>query len=372
MAARVLCVDDEREFVDALVERLALRGYLAQACYDGETALERVAEEPYDVLVLDVMLPGRSGLDLLEDFLAARPEMQVLLLTGQGSVESAVTGMKGGAADYLLKPVDIAALDKAIRTALARKSGLEQSRRMLETAKLASLGVLARGVAHEINNPVNVMVTTAGWIRELLEDEGAACCGSAGELMKSAELIHRQGLRCKEITLKLLKYCGALDTRKRDVDLGEAVRTVVLGLGEKAEQLGVRVFVDIRADLPRLRIAPAEIEEILGVLLDNALDAEEARGGEVRLRLYAEEDHVCLEVEDHGVGIAEENQSRIFDPFYSTKDPGRGTGLGLSICQRIVMDLRGEISVRSHPGEGATFLVRLPLPGASGGKPAVA
>ncbi len=361
MAARVLCVDDEQGFVDALAERLGLRGYHAQACLDGEAALARVRAEPFDVVVLDVQMPGRTGLELIEDLQAARPQMQILLLTGQGSVESAVTGMKLGAADYLQKPVDMAALDRAIRHALSRKAGLEQSRRMMETARLAGLGVLARGVAHEINNPVNVMVNNAGWIMELIEDEPPGGCASAGEILTSARRIHDHGLRCKNITLGLLKFCGALDTRKRDVAPAEALARVAEGLADKAARLGAVLRLEAEPGLPPVRISPAEIEEIFSVLLDNALDAVEAQGGEVVVRLGREGEMLRIEVEDAGVGIAEENLGRIFDPFFSTKDPGKGAGLGLAICRRIVDDLAGSIHVSSAPGRGSVFRALLPL-----------
>lgn len=361
MAARVLCVDDEQGFVDALVERLGLRGYRAQACYDGESALERVRDEPFDVLILDVLMPGRTGLDLIEEFQAARPEMQILLLTGQGSVESAVTGMKLGAADYLQKPVDISALDRAIRHALSRKAGLEQSRRMMETARLASLGSLARGVAHEINNPVNIMVNNAGWIMELLEDQQPGACRDAHEIMTSARRIHDHGLRCKNITLGLLKYCGALDTRKRDVAPAEALAGVLERLAAKVEKTGAAVHADIPEGLSMVHISPAEIDEILFALVDNALDAVEGGGGEVRIRLGQGAGRLRVEVSDSGVGISEENVARVFDPFFSTKDPGKGTGLGLAICRRIVDDLGGSIDVASEPGKGSVFSVSLPL-----------
>lgn len=381
MAARVLCVDDEQGFVDALAERLRLRGYRADACYDGESALARVREEPFDVLVLDVLMPGRTGLEVIEELAAARPGLQIILLTGQGSVESAVAGMKLGAADYLQKPVDIADLDRALRQALARSSGLAQSRRMMETARLAGLGSLARGVAHEINNPVNIMINNAGWILELLEDEQPGGCAAAEEIKTSAGRIHAHGLRCKQITLGLLKFCGALDTRKRDVDPVEALARAVAALSDKAARLGVTVLVDVEPGLPALRISPAEIDEIFGVLLDNALDAMDGgasqeslgagephgapapRGGEARVRLSREGDALRIEVADQGGGIAEDVLPRIFDPFFSTKDPGKGTGLGLAICRRIIDSLGGSIEAALTSPSGSVFRVLLPFGG---------
>ena len=140
---------------------------------------------------------------------------------------------------------------------------------------------------------------------EVITQPGA--CKDAEEIMTSARHIHDHGLRCKNITLGLLKFCGVLDTRKRDVKPGEALQGALERLSEKAGRLGVAIRPDIVDDLPTVRMSPAEIDEVLYVLLDNALDAMEARGGEILVRMGREGESLRIEVEDFGVGISSYN-----------------------------------------------------------------
>lgn len=389
MPPRVLLVDDERDFVDALAARLDLRGMEVLVAYDGDQALARLEEQDVDVAVLDVQLPGKSGLDLIAEVRAARPLTQVVMLTGRSSLSTAVDGMKRGALDYLVKPVDIEVLEAAIRAAAERRSSQTESRRMIEAGRLLMLGHLARGVAHEISNPVNNMVTAAEWILDLLDDLDPAACADKDELTSSAAVVRDNGMRCKDIVLRLLTFCGAGDPRARDVSLAALLGEILERRAERVRSLGVAVDLDLAPDLPPVHAPVAELDEALSALVENALDAMDPAGGQTcvcadelagelpvagasppgrkdkprRLRITgrAGEAGLGLEVADTGRGMAPEVLPNIFAPFYSTKESGQGVGLGLAIAQRVFHSLGGDITATSAPGEGATFTVRLPV-----------
>jgi signal transduction histidine kinase len=399
MPPRVLLVDDERDFVDALAARLGLRGMEVLVAYDGDQALSLLAAQDVDVAVLDIQLPGASGLDLMDGVRAARPLAQVILLTGRSSLSTVVDGMKKGALDYLVKPVDIEVLERALRAAAERRASQTESRRMIEAGRLLMLGHLARGVAHEISNPVNNMVTAAEWMLDLLEEADAAACKDKDELAASAAVVRANGMRCKDIVLRLLTYCGAGDPRARDLDLTKLLGDILERRAERARKLGAAMELDCAADLPPVHAPVAELDEALSALADNALDALDpacapdrpespavpdhacpadlaaaaastvpaslhpprAAGGRLRITVRTGDAGLGIEVADTGRGMAPEVLPHIFTPFYSTKETGQGVGLGLAIAQRVVHSLGGEITATSAPGEGSTFTVRLPM-----------
>ena len=377
MPPRVLLVDDERDFVDALAARLGLRGMEVLVAYDGDQALARLAEQDADVAVLDIQLPGKSGLELISEVRGARPLTQVVLLTGRSSLSTAVEGMKQGALDYLVKPVEIDVLEGAIRSAAERRTAQNESRRMIEAGRLLMLGHLARGVAHEISNPVNNMVTAAEWMLDLLGELDPAACPDKDELASSAAVVRDNGMRCKDIVLRLLTYCGAGDPRARDLDLAALMADILSRRTDRIKKLGVQVELDCAPDLPPVHAPAAELDEALSALIDNALDAmdpaeapadraeAEAAAGNprraLRITARAGAGGLGLEVADTGRGMAPEVLPHIFAPFYSTKETGQGVGLGLAIAQRVIHSLGGDIAATSCPGEGSTFTVRLPV-----------
>jgi signal transduction histidine kinase len=352
MPERVLLVDDEVDFADLLAERLTARGLSVLVAHDGEEALRVLAGESgdaasgpgeVDVAVLDVNLPGKSGLDVLREIKAERPHVEAIMLTGATEVGTAVTGMKLGAVDYLLKPVDVEVLVAAIRQAGARRAEKMAGLRMIETVKLAAVGSLAEGVAHEINNPVNIMFHEAGWMEDLLHDADIPDAKLLGELHTSITRI---------------------DPRPQKIRPDKLAAAAAKAVRGRAKSLSVHVTTDFSRDIPELFVPPAHLEQVFSHLMDNALDAMDGaseREKVLALKGWREGETVVFTVSDSGIGIAAANMSRIFDPFFSTKEVGKGSGLGLSICRGILTALGGDIHVESQLGEGTTVTVTLPL-----------
>ncbi|SFM63991.1 sensor histidine kinase [Thermodesulforhabdus norvegica] len=240
------------------------------------------------------------------------------------------------------------------------------SEQVIQTGKLASLGELAAGVAHEINNPVAIMVEEAGWIEDLLP-EIEAVAKSAGredlvaEIANTVRQIKTQGARCKDITQKLLSFARGSDARVQEVNVNDVVEDVVGVVSQKARYDRVNLKVECADAIKPVLASPSELQQVLLNLINNALDAMDTRGGELTLRTSQENGWVVITVADTGPGIPESILPRIFDPFFTTKPVGKGTGLGLSICYGIVKRLGGEITVDSVVGQGTTFGVYLPV-----------
>ncbi len=231
---------------------------------------------------------------------------------------------------------------------------------IIQTGKLASVGELAAGIAHEINNPVAIMVEEAGWIEDLLEEEEETQIKNIGEFKRSLTQIRAQGHRCKEITQKLLSFARKTDSRIQEVQLNDVIEEVVAISAQRAKYSNVTLNVDLQA-LPYINVSQTEMQQVILNLINNALDAMEKKGGVLNISSRLSGGHIVMEFADNGPGIPKANLGRIFDPFFTTKPVGKGTGLGLSICYGIIKTLGGEISVQSAVDVGTTFIVKIPI-----------
>ncbi|MDQ7783288.1 MAG: ATP-binding protein [Desulfomonilaceae bacterium] len=246
------------------------------------------------------------------------------------------------------------------RIALADRQKELMNDQVIHAGKLASIGELAAGIAHEINNPLAIMMEEAGWMEDLLEDEEAKGLPPLDELTRSIEQIKKQGRRCKETTQKLLSFARRTDLEAETVHLNDIVEEVVNLSQQRAKYDNVTIVPNLSQNLPPVTLSPSEMEQVLLNLISNSLDAMKPNGGIIDIWTYCDEDHVLLDVEDNGPGIPEANLPRIFDPFFTTKPVGQGTGLGLSICYGIIKKLGGDITVSSTVGKGTAFHIRIP------------
>ena len=255
-------------------------------------------------------------------------------------------------------------LSKIIVNRIARIDDEKQlmNAKVVETGKLASVGELAAGVAHEINNPVAIMVEEAGWMGDLLEEEEIQNSKNLAEFRRAIGQIKDQGRRCKEITQKLLSFARKTDGTVQDIEINEVLEELVALSAQRAKYALVTIQTRFQQNLPRLRLSLSELQQVFLNLINNALDAMETKGGSLTIESRLEKDGIVVQISDTGVGIPEANLNRIFDPFFTTKAVGKGTGLGLSICYGIIDKLGGKIAVRSTVGLGTTFAVHLPVP----------
>ncbi|WP_300459004.1 PAS domain-containing sensor histidine kinase [Desulfobacula sp.] len=246
----------------------------------------------------------------------------------------------------------------------ADKKSDVMNKQVIESGKLATIGELAAGIAHEINNPVAIMVEEAGWIEDLLEEEDLNGAENLDEFIRALHQINTQGKRCKEITHKLLSFARKTDSTINDVQINDAVREIVSLTAQMARYNNVAIETKLTQGIPYIRISPSELQQVILNLINNAIDAMEKSGGTIQIETNIskiEKNHLVISIEDNGPGIPKDNLDRIFDPFFTTKAVGKGTGLGLSICYGIIQKMKGKIDVYSQVGIGTKFRIWIPF-----------
>ncbi len=233
--------------------------------------------------------------------------------------------------------------------------------KVIEAGKLASVGELAAGIAHEINNPVAVMVQEAGWIQDIIDDAEPGSIPMVEEFETSMNKIRAQGARCKQITHKLLSFARKTDPVAKIVNINDVVHESIALCEHRVPSGSNIIQAEFAAGLPPVRLSPSEAQQIFVNLINNALDEIESRIGTLKVTTRLEGRNVVVDFADNGPGIPDDILPRIFDPFFTTKPVGSGTGLGLSICHGIVRKWGGVITVNTAKGMGTTFHVKFPI-----------
>lgn len=229
----------------------------------------------------------------------------------------------------------------------------ETQSQLIQAEKLASIGTLAGGIAHEINNPLTAVLTNVQMLKMLGEIKD----------MESLSLIEEGAKRCQAIIQKLMRYARKTEEIEtfQEVDVNSVIRNVCdfLGYQLKQENIELELFL---SEVDWISGIPNELEQVFTNLILNSKDAIKAAGrlGKIRVKTEQKEGVVRIELSDNGIGIRRENLARIFDPFYTTKDIGEGTGLGLTITSGIVEKHLGKIFVTSEEGNGTTFIIQFP------------
>ncbi len=226
--------------------------------------------------------------------------------------------------------------------------------RMKEADRIASIGRLAAGLAHEINNPLGIIMGYTGLLlKELRKDSRAAA---------DLEIINRNAEACKKIVVDLLKFSRRTESIPEPVDINGVLDEVLAMFSYRFRERDVRIQRHYQAGIPELAADVKKIRQVFINIIINAFQAM-GRGGKITVKtLYDKSaDRVIVSISDNGCGIPDENIKKVFEPFFTTKQPGDGTGLGLSVSYGIVREHGGEIRVESAEGKGSTFSVRLPL-----------
>jgi two-component system NtrC family sensor kinase len=245
---------------------------------------------------------------------------------------------------------------------ITRQKKLQED--LIQVDRLAEIGRIAAGVAHEINNPVAVIKEASGWAAEVVADAKGLNPDDRQELEGAIEKIKAQTDRCRNITHKLLGFVRDSDLSKKEFDIHEALRETIDLLKSELKYTTIEIDTNF-ADEPLPVVSDARLlEQVFVNIVANAIHAVVEKGGDngrIEIRTLRRNSEIEISVEDNGWGIPEEHQDKVFDLFYTTKPPGKGTGLGLPICQNIVRNLGGEITFESKAGVGTTFTVRIPV-----------
>jgi signal transduction histidine kinase len=367
---RLLLVDDEAEFRQPLAKRLAKRGLVSDQAADGDECLSVLEKKAMDVVVLDVKMPGMSGIEVLRNITAKYPRTEVILLTGQASASDGVAGIKSGAFDYLTKPIELEHLFNKIVQAYEKIQRLDAEQKeaqyrkqmeqqMIVTERLASLGTLAAGVAHEINNPLAIIRESAGWMRQLFAKDELKDIPRHEDFVKALDKVEKSVERASRITHQLLGFVGKSESAVAEVNLIQLVEEAVELTAHEVQNRGIQIIRQIEPSLDPVWSDAYQIRQVLLNLLTNAIHAVNSRGT-ITIAVEDAGDSQVITVSDTGPGIVRENLDKIFEPFFSTKSPGQGTGLGLFVTRGIVEKLGGSVEVASKIGQGARFSIRLP------------
>jgi two-component system NtrC family sensor kinase len=232
----------------------------------------------------------------------------------------------------------------------------ETEQELLHTEKLASMGQLAAGVAHELNNPLGTILLYSNVVyKEIPEDDGHR---------EDLKMVIRETERCKVIVRNLLDFARQNEVLARPTNLNALLTRLAHEQESRLTQENVRIVLDLSPEVFTIQADQLQLQQVFINLFDNAVEAMEPKGGgnltiSTRLAPFGQGVHVV--VADTGIGIAEENRSRLFTPFFTTKPVGKGTGLGLAIVYGIVKMHQGQIQVKSEEGKGSTFTITLPL-----------
>jgi signal transduction histidine kinase len=393
---RILIADDDsvsRHFLQYYLEKW---GYEVTPAQDGAEAWRLFEGSFFPMVITDWMMPEIDGPALLRRIRASqRPGyVYAILLSARSQKEDLVEGMESGADDFLTKPFDRDELRVRLRAG-ERIIRLEHHLReaqaaLIQNEQLASVGRLAAGVAHEINNPISFVVNNIAMLRrdvqtalKMLDAYGegrddlsrakpelAALVARLEEEMDLAYVRENLGRifdstadglrRIRAIVQNLRDFARLDEAQFKEVDLATALESTLSTLRHELEDKALRVTTDFQ-QCPPVACHPGKINQMFFNILLNAVQAS-AREGLLEVRTRPDGDSaVVVEIEDRGCGISPEHLPRIFEPFFTTKPVGSGTGLGLSVSYGIARDHGGSLEAESRVGQGSLFRIRLPV-----------
>ena len=237
---------------------------------------------------------------------------------------------------------------------------IELNAQLVQSDKLAALGKMAAGVAHEINNPLAVILQKTGWMEDLLEEEGFKESANIEEFRQSIAKIEQHVERARKVVHNMLGYARKMEPRLEDVDVNDTVNQTITILENHARINNIDIQVDLAETVPIIAGDQAQLQQVFLNLLTNAIDAI-GSNGTIEVSSRRGGDRIVVSIKDEGPGLSEEMMRKIFDPFFTTKDPGKGTGLGLWVSHNIIAKMGGNIHVKNHPEKGAVFTVEIPI-----------
>jgi signal transduction histidine kinase len=333
--------------------------YEVMEAADGAAALQMARQRTPDIVLSDLMMPTLDGLELCAQLKAdpVTSGVPFVLLTARGDVGTKVAGLAGGADDFLVKPFHMVEVQTRLRVQLRMRRLAAQ---LAHAEKLAALGTVVAGVAHEVRNPLNGIINALIPVKEMT-------AGQSEEASELLELALVAAQRVEQLTARLLQQVRVGEGEQGEVDVVRNVELALQLLRHKTSR-GPKLLPDLpESDRIAVMGEASALSQVWINLIDNAIGAA-GPSGVVKVSVKAHDGTVAVEVEDDGPGIPPATLKRIFDPFFTTKEVGQGTGLGLSVARQIVQQHRGKISVQTAPGAGTRFTVTLPELGAQRGE----
>jgi signal transduction histidine kinase len=365
---------------------------------DGREAIAYAREHPVDIAILDIRMPDISGVEVLRELKQLDPNTEVVMLTGYETLETARAAVRYGAADYLNKPFDVFSIRDVLEKCAQRRTlkleaernlralrtlNAELQRELAEINRTQSVGALSAGVVHELNNPLSIIAAYAQILDKELQKSEPLDDETLHRIRERLKFIQREVERCKAIARRFLNFSRLDATETQRVKLAMVLDDAVALLRAHPSNAGVTFDYETPDENLHVDVHPSELLQVLINLGINALQAMQ-NGGTLRIRaerlngpfpkegtpntalvrsssFSPDAAAVRISVADTGCGIAPDNLSKIFEPYFTTKPFGEGTGLGLFVVVRLMEKSRGLVCVESEVGKGATFNLFLPL-----------
>jgi two-component system, NtrC family, sensor kinase len=234
---------------------------------------------------------------------------------------------------------------------------------VMQSGKMAALGKMAAGIAHEVNNPLQIIAEKAGWMRDLLDKEDIRSSENWQEFEDCIKKIERQVERSRTVTHRLLRFGRRMEPTQEMVDVNQIISETITFLENEAHYRDIELRTNYGEKLPRITTDSAQLQQVFLNIVNNAIDAI-GKCGHIDITTTcnsSDNSEVMVEIADNGPGIPKELLAKIFDPFFTTKGPQEGTGLGLSISYSIMEKLGGKITVASQEGQGTIFSIYIPV-----------
>jgi len=360
MKATILVIDDEQAMRDSCRQALTKNGYLTETAEDGDSGLQKIRQIKPDLVLVDLKMPGMSGMELLEKIHDIDPNIVSVVITGYATIESAVEAMKRDAYDFLPKPFTPDQLRIVTRRGLERRAlALEAAKLQQEKQKMKENFITL--VTHQLRSP---LVSIQQYFQVILEGFAGDVASSQKEMIKDASSRIDELLKIINDWLNMSRIeAGKLVERFESVDLASILSEAVVLLEPLAKERKVHVARNFCQGLPAVLGCKESLKQALANVISNAI-IYNRQGGTVTISTKNENYHLVVEVSDTGIGISKENLPFIFDEFFRVKSEETrsitGSGLGLAITKRIIEAHNGSIKVESSLGVGSTFSVLLP------------
>ncbi len=381
LTATILIVDDDETIIDYTTTYLTTLGFDVISAKESKSAKQIIKNHLPEVVLLDYKLPDDDGVSILREVRHKYPDTYYILFTGGVSTEVAVEAMKAGATDYIAKPFKGQELANKINSVLKLRTAEIMNRRLLkeieswnkelekrvqekaaelskayqlivQSEKMAILGYLATGMAHDIRNPLNTINLFLQILRnELSEDK---------EKVEYINIISDNANRVNMILEKLLESSMRPKYQIKLQSINEIIRNTISLYEYQAFLQHVEIITDLDPDIPDFKSDYNEMEQLFSNLIMNSFHAIK-NGGQITIKTKLDGNRLIIYVRDNGQGIPKENIVKIFEPLFSTKKELKGSGLGLSIVNRIVKSYNGTISAESKEGEFTEFTIWLPF-----------
>ena len=373
--ASILIIDDEPGIREGCRRALAPQGFSVQTAENGDEGLQIIETDGIDLALIDVMMPGIGGLELIARIHQHDPEIVCIIITGYATVELAVAALKQGAYDFLTKPFTTDDLTLVVN------QGVERRRLTLETKRLQSIEAEAQRLAEEKARLEELDRAKVAFIRLVTHELQApiSAISTYIDLMlndyippeRQREYLEKAQERAKEqidLIADLLEF-GRLKEIKMagkpaPLQIETVLSQVLEGSQAQATEKGIQITADVSPGLPPVCLPPEQAKSIWMNLISNAIKYTPS-GGQVTVRLRQQDGNLLGEVQDTGIGIPEEARDSLFTEFFRARNAKAlgipGTGLGLAIIKQIIEKAGGNIWVESQAGQGSTFSFRLPV-----------